>query len=375
MRIGINALAVDPERPGGDVSYVREMVRRLPAQDPSIDWVVFVAGWARHFFGVLPNNARYVACAVPPGSLVVRALWEQTVLLPLARRAQLDVLFAPINVLPLAYAGKTLLTLHEAEPFMPDSGIPLPLLAWWRTVRALSAKRAATILTVSNSAQHQLVRWMGLPTDRVRVVHLGVDAGRFAAASAEAWSVPLNGEPYILWVGRPYPRKNLETLLTAFADLRGAGRTERLVLVGPPGWNEAALLARIRTEFEPGAVLRVPAVWNELPRWYSSAAVFAFPSTQESFGLPVLESMASGTPVIAGDIPALREVGGDAAAYCAPTHARHLAETIHDVLTDTERYEAMRQRGFGRAATFGWSQTARQTLANLEAVARSSACL
>jgi glycosyltransferase involved in cell wall biosynthesis len=372
VRIGINALAVAPERPGGDVSYVREMVKRLPAQDPSIDWVIFVSEWARSFFGALPGNARYAVCAVPPGSLVLRALWEQTALVPRARREQLDVLFAPINVLPLAYAGKTVLTLHEAEPFMPDSGIPVPLLAWWRTVRSLSAKRAARILTVSYSAQDQLVRWMRL-TDRVRVVHLGVDAGRFAAASAQKWPVPLDGEPYILWVGRPYPRKNLETLLSAFAELRRAGRAERLVLVGPPGWHEAALVERIRTEFKPGTVLRLPPAWNELPRWYSSAAVFAFPSTQESFGLPVLEAMASGTPVVAGDIPALREVGGDAAAYCAPNDARQLAETMREVLTDAQRHETMRQRGLRRASGFGWTRTAQQTHANLEAVAESGA--
>src|SRR5206468_12755767 len=131
--------------------------------------------------------------------------------------------------------------------FQPESQIPLPLVLWWRVMRRYSAKRASRILTVSEAARQQLRRWMGVHIQQTQVVHLGVDSARFAAAKS-ARAFPLGSEPYLLWVGRPYPRKDLDTLLTAFSDLRRRGRPERLVLIGPPGWNETGLRRRIQAE-------------------------------------------------------------------------------------------------------------------------------
>jgi glycosyltransferase involved in cell wall biosynthesis len=272
-------------------------------------------------------------------------------------------------VLPIGYRGKTVLTLHEAEPFMPNTLIPPPLVAWWRVMRTISAKRADRILTVSVAGQTDLNRWMGLASNRVHVVHLGVDLTRFSVA-ARASPPPLNGAPYVLWVGRPYPRKNLGVLLDAFAQLRQLGRLESLVLIGPPGWNEAALKQRIASEFHPGTILRMPAVWSDLPTWYAHAALFAFPSTQETFGLPVLEAMACGTPVVAADIPALREIGGDAARYAPPRNAEELATALRQLLTDPDLRETKRQLGLTCAASFDWQVTASETIGHLHAVAR-----
>ncbi len=369
MRIGINALAVSPERPGGDVSYVLELVRRMPALDDDTEWVIFVAARARDLIGKLPGRVRCVVCPVPRGSIVARALWEQTGLVRLAARQHLDVLFAPVNVAPVGYQGKLGLTLHEAEPFMPASQIPTPLLAWWRVMRTISARRAARILTVSRAAHTDLVRWMGLASSHVHVVHLGVDLTRFSATAGTDRPSP-GGAPYLLWVGRPYPRKNLDTLLDAFAALRTMGRSERLLLIGPPGWNEGVLKQRIESEFDPGAVVRLPAVWSKLPAWYANAAAFVFPSTHETFGLPILEAMACGTPVVAADIPALREVAADAALYVPPRNAQELAMTMLDVLTDPELRETKRESGLVRAARFDWQVTARATRGHLDAVAR-----
>lgn len=370
MRIGINALAVSPERPGGDVSYVLELVRHLPTLDPDTEWVIFVASWARQLIGEMPANARCLVCSVPSGSIVLRALWEQTVLGQLATRQRLDVLLAPVNVAPVGYNGKVVLTLHEAEPFMSDSQIPLPLLAWWRVMRTISARRAARILTVSHAAAADLARYMRLNLDRLHVVHLGVDLTRFSLA-ARAGPPPLGGAPYLLWVSRPYPRKNLDTLLDAFALLRKDGRPELLVLIGPPGWNEAALRQRIASEFAKGEVVRLPAMWSELPNWYAHASAFVFPSTQETFGLPILEAMACGIPVVAGDIAALREVGNHAAVYVPPSDAQDIADAARQLLADSQLTRTKRQLGLVRAASFDWRVTACRTLGHLQTVARA----
>ncbi|MBV8715977.1 MAG: glycosyltransferase family 4 protein [Chloroflexi bacterium] len=367
MRIGVNALAVSPERPGGDVTYVLEMVRRCPSISPNLEWVVFETPWAQKLIGELPSNTRRVVCRIPHRSLPARALWEQAVLPRLAERERLDVLFAPVNVAPATYRGRVVLTLHEAEPFMPSNAIPGPLVLWWRVLRGISARRADRILTVTEFARQELVRWMGLPGERIAVVHLGVDVDRFTNASA--FPTRTLGQPYVLWVGRPYPRKGLDTLLSAFAALRGRGRPERLVLVGPPGWNEAFIQQRIAREFRGGAVVRVPAMWGELASWYAGAAVFAFPSIYETFGLPVLEAMAAGSPVVASDIPALREVAGDAAVYAKPADAAALAQSLTCVLDDSDLRGRLRKRGLARAMAFEWHVTAQRTLEHLVNVA------
>jgi glycosyltransferase involved in cell wall biosynthesis len=346
------------------VSYVIELVRRTPALDPTSEWLVFATPAAAALIGQLASNARYVLSKLPGESIVARALWEQAALPSRVERCRVDVLFAPVNVAPIGYRGKTLLTLHEAEPFMPHSQIPLPLVAWWRTMRSISARKATRILTVSQAARAELARWMKLNPDRVEVVHLGVDLSRFGLGARRS-PPPLDGAPYVLWVGRPYPRKNLGVLLSAFRELRRTGRKERLVLVGPPGWNEAGLRTRIASEFGGDSVLRMPAVWSDLPRWYAHASVFAFPSTQETFGLPLLESMACGTPVVAADIPALREVGGGAAEYAAAESAGDFATVIGRLLDSPGEVDALRQAGLARAAAFSWDTTARKTLAVL----------
>jgi glycosyltransferase involved in cell wall biosynthesis len=359
MRIGLNALAVSPTRPGGDVTYVLELARRLPTLDPAIDWRLFVLPEAVPLFGPLPANVRVIPCPVPSGSIIARALYEQTALVPIALMQHLDVLFAPVNVLPIAYPGRTVLTLHEAEPFMPDTLIPLPLVIWWRVMRSLSARRADRILTVSYAARQQISQWMHLPEGRLDVVHLGVDVERFSPAARQQ-PHPLNGQPYILWVGRPYPRKNLGVLLDAYAELRRRGRTELLVLIGPPGWKESALRARIAQQFPPNTVLRLPANWSDLPRWYAHARVFVFPSTQETFGLPVLEALACHTPVVAADIPALREIGSKAANYVSPRDPWLLGTGLIKQLDSAEL--GAHQNGFELPGDFTWSKAAEEVL-------------
>jgi glycosyltransferase involved in cell wall biosynthesis len=369
VRIGINALAVTPERPGGVASYVTELTRRCPRLGAGEDWVVFEAPWARQALGQLPSNVRRVTCPLPNRSIVVRVLWEQLALPLLAGRQHLDVLFAPVNVAPLAYPGRVVLTLHEAEPFQPDSQIPLPLVLWWRVMRRVSAMRAHRILTVSEAARRQLRRWMGVRVPPTQVVHLGVDYARFAAAKP---AIVPGSSPYLLWVGRPYPRKDLDTLLSAYAQLRRMGVPERLVLIGPPGWDEPGLRRRVDAEFEPGTVQRMPVVSEAaLPGWYAGAAAFVFPSQEESFGLPMLEAMASGAPVVASDIDALVEVGGDAPTYFRRGDSDDLARALKTVLTDCTSRAVSRERGIARAATFGWESTAAGTYQQLrDAVGR-----
>jgi glycosyltransferase involved in cell wall biosynthesis len=370
MRVAINAVAIEPRRPGGDATYVLELVRHLSAVAPEWECVVFVARSARPLFPEPSANRRYIVCPVPEGSLVARALWEQIVLPDWIRRVRPDVLHAPVNVAPLWSRVPTVLTVHEVEPFGPGTGIPSPLLWWWRVVRSQSARRAVQIVTVSNAARRAVLRVLPVRPDRVSVVPLGVDHARFAARDAAPGSS--SSAASILWVGRPYPRKQVPTLIAAFAELRQRGLAKRLSLVGPRGWDEAAVSAAIRTYDCADAVDRLAPTWgDDLVELYQQANVLAFPSADETFGLPMLEAQACGTPVVAGDIPALREVGGDGAVFVSPGIVSALAHGLADVLSITELRQRLRAEGQRNAGRFSWSRTASGT-ANVYGQALSS---
>jgi glycosyltransferase involved in cell wall biosynthesis len=368
VRIGINALVVTPAQHGGDATYVRQLVAHLPIVGDRDEWVIFVSPSARSLFPSAPANVRYVECQVPT-SLVGRALWEQTRLPERIDREHLDVLHAPVNVAPLRVGTPTLLTVHEAEPFTPGNRIPLPLLAWWRLTRTLSARRATRIVTVSQAARAELVHWHNHAPDRVAVVTLGVETQRFYPRPVNDQAVQ-RMPPYLLWVGRTYPRKNVQRLIEAFARLRHRGRRELLLLAGRAGWGEGAVRRSIARSGCEQAIVRQPLSDEALVQWYRGARAFVFPSLVESFGLPVLEALACGTPVVAGDIPALRETAGDAAVFAEPTSVEALAGAIERVLDNPRLGGQLRSAGLRRAAELGWSETARRTHALYESVAR-----
>lgn len=358
MRVGINALACVPERSGGDATYVRELVRHLLAADGTNEYVLFVAPWNRRLFPAPSSQLEHVVCPAPPGSFVARALWEQAVLPRYVRAARLDVLHAPVNVAPLRSTVPLVLTLHEAEPFMPGAEMPAPLRVYWRLFRALSARRARRILCVSQAAARELRRYMAVPPEKLSVIYHGIDVDRFGACRGRTES-----DGSVLWVGRSYPRKNVVRLVEAYGSLPAATRdAHRLVLAGVEGWGSGKLHRRVAELGVSDTVRYLGRVGDDqLPCLYARASVFAFPSLHESFGLPVLEALASGTPVICSDIPALHEVAGDVATYVDPTSARAVAAALESVLVDRAAREHALVEGPRRARRFTWHATAAAT--------------
>ncbi len=375
MRIGINTLACMPGRSGGDARYVRELVRHLLEIDHTNQYFLFVAPWNEQWFPAGAKNLQRVMCAVPR-SFVLRVLWEQTVLPLLAARLRLHIFHAPVNVAPLAVACPVILTMLEAEPFMFPMSIPFPLLIYWRVMRRSSALRARNVIAISENSRREIVRYMDLKPETVTVVPLGVDAARFESQSELGQEgLPFGIQPpYFFWTGRSYPRKNLVRLLEAF----GIFATEtnlphRLVLAGVEGWGEGkvkqalAQLGDVRTK-----VTTVGHVSDEtLQLLYHHADAFVFPSLHEAFGLPVLEAMASGTPVVTSTTTATADVAGDAAVLVDPTSVEDIARGMKEVGVDHGLRERLREKGLSRALAFSWRATAGQTLIVYDQMARS----
>jgi glycosyltransferase involved in cell wall biosynthesis len=226
-------------------------------------------------------------------------------------------------------------------------------------------RRAAAIVAPSQATKRDLVRHLEIPEERITVVHAGVDHDVFRPVEQRAFR-----EPYVLVVGSEHPRKNLATLFRAFARLKGDARFAdlKLVKVGSPGSGEAPFRAQtVRAVREAGVEDDVVFVGrregDDLAACYSGAECFVLPSLYEGFGLPLVEAMACGCPVIVSNVTSLPEVAGGAALLVDPDDARELADAMDAVLTDRVLRADLRERGLARAAEFSWARAARETLA------------
>lgn len=288
----------------------------------------------------------------PPTALAFRAghLWEQAALPLAARRARL--VLSPANLAPLALGSRNVVVIHDAAALRHPEAYGRFYSAYQRRLLPAIARRAALVLTVSEFSKRELAELLGLPAERIEVVPNGVDE-RFSpsadpAAARELFGLEL---PYVLAVGTASARKGLHLLGDVAARLERAG-VELVVAGSERGYLRGG-------EVVPGR--RLGYVDDALlPGLYAGAGALAMPSVHEGFGLPALEAMASGTPVVAAARGALPETCGDAALLVEPEPAA-FADALERVMSDDDLRERLRATGLERAARFTWERTARRT--------------
>lgn len=239
-----------------------------------------------------------------------------------------------------------------------------------------SMRRAARVITVSESSRQDILRVYRLPTERVVAIPNAADEGiePMERAAAEALLREHYGvaPPFVLMVGVLQPRKNLPLAVQAFAQAVVHSKLpHRLVIVGKSGWGVQELQQSIeRWSVTERTTLTGYVPDAHLPAFYSAAAVLVYPSLYEGFGLPPLEAMRCGCPVLASDIPVMQEVVGEAGMLLSPHDPVVWAQALHTVLTNDWVRQQMRERGIRQASRFSWKETARRTLEVYEAVLR-----
>ena len=325
MAVWLDARAAARPELGGVERWARELAARLPALRPG----------------------RY-AVARPRPRLAHRAghAWEQVALPARAARTRAAGILCPANLAPVA-GRRTVVVIHDAAALRHPGWYSRSYAAWQARVLPVVARRAAHVVTVSEFSRGELVELLGVPPERISVVPGGVD-GRFAAATAGPAAT--RPRPYVLCVAAHTARKNLSALVPAARALAAEG-VELLVVGGhrPQFAAEAGL---------DGLILLGAVNDDELPGLYAGAEAFVLPSVYEGFGLPVVEAMAAGTPVVCADTSALPETAGGAARL-VPPEAGALRDALLDLLGDPAAQAELRARGRTRAARFSWEATAR----------------
>lgn len=286
-----------------------------------------------------------------------------------------DVLFVPAHVLPLGAplrrGIRTVVTIHDMgymhfpEAHTRAHRLYLRLSTMW------SARMANHVIAISSATRDDLVRLAGVPAEKISVIHHGV-AARFRPAEPHAIEAVRQryglGQPYLLYIGTVQPRKNLERLIDAFATLEAAtphasSPDLQLVIAGKRGWLTDAIERRAASLGLDDRVRFVGYVPDDdVPPLLSGARAFVFPSLYEGFGMPVLEAMACGTPVLASDSSSLPEIAGEAALLVDPLDTAAIAAGIGRLAGDNTLLADLRRRGLERAAQFTWGRCAEETL-------------
>lgn len=341
MRIGIDARLINETGVG---RYIRNLIAELGKIDRKNSYVVFLKKEAFDSF-VLPNGRWQKRLADVPWHSVA----EQFTMPWLLVKEHLDLVHIPYFNVPIFYPGKFIVTIHDLTILHFDTGkattLPLPLYKLRRLgyylALAVGLRRAKRIIAVSETTKQEIIDHFGIDEKKIVVTHEGVEKLPVGAKR-------LIRDPYFLYVGNAYPHKNLETLLTAFRNITNA----KLVLVG----NDDFFYRRIKKENTSDSVIFFgPADENQLGSLYQHAIALVFPSLMEGFGLPAVEALSLGCPVIASDIPVFHEILGDAATYFDPYNTEDLAKALAQVP----------QKGTLRR-NYSWKHLASDTLAVYE---------
>jgi len=369
LHIGIDAHAIGA-RQGGNETYIRQLILALAELDQENRYSIYLAEreaveeWRSLFARAYPN---FSVRRLPRPTPIVRAPVALAVEL---RRRPVDLLHVqytapPFCPVPVVATIHDLAFEHHPETFTRRGSWQMKL-----TVRR-TARRAARVATVSEFSREDLLRTYRLSPEKVVVTYNGVEPRfqpipedhREAASVRDRWGI---AGPYILALGSLQPRKNLPRLIRAYGALRRRHPqiNHQLVIAGRDLWLTGEIHRQVAEEPWAREIVRTGYVPDEaLPALYRNADLLVYPSFFEGFGLPPIEAMACGVPVVTSHVGSLPEVCGEAAAWIDPFDEDSIERVMLEVLTNPDRQASMRAAGLEQARRFDWQQTARRTLA------------
>ena len=360
MRIGIMLRHL--EQRGGIGTYTRNLLDHLLKLDDENDYLLMYSN--PELIGKYASFPRVVEVA-PRARFNI--LWDQKTVPALVKQHRLDLVFNPKLSVPFGSRCKKVFCMHGAEWFVFPQNYSWPFRAYHKLFAPLYSNSADAIVAVSKSAGEDIATALGLDKSKVRAIYHGVspmfcpqqDTDRLEAVR-KRFKLP---ERYILWVGQIYPMKNVGRLIRAFRWVRDQLDC-KLVLTGRPHLKYKGELALIETcglQHDVQFLGWVPD--EDLPAIYKMATLFALPSLYEGFGIPLIEAMACGCPIVTSDRGAPAEVVGKAAILVNPEDTNSIAQGIYEGMTNVDRRQELVRAGLERVKAFTWEQCAAETLA------------
>lgn len=371
MRVLLDARTVSREFSGVGF-YVLELVRAFAASKVDHEFHLLVHGKSLLREQTLDARFRFHEAMLSPESHPWGEFWEELVLPRRARRLGADVLHGPAFLIPTRRTRvPKVVTIHDLVAFTHPKTIPAKYALYMRALIRRATRAAIRVITVSESVRQEVVARFAIDPARVIAIPHGVSE-RFRPADSAAIDDARRRHrlerPYLLFVGNLEPRKNLPGLVRAFRLVRERWPTALdLAVAGQVAWKSASLVEELRAADVRDSVKLLGYVPTaDLPALYSGAAAFVFPTHWEGFGMPVLEALACGTPVVASRIPSIVEVAGDVVRFVDPENPESIARGIIDAIDGRRSRSEIAAKGIARAAQFTWSASAEATLAVYE---------
>ncbi len=367
LTIAIDASRTLPALRTGTEQYSVFLLRALMAMGTPHRWLLYAPGPPPDDLLPLPPRWEWRTIPLP-------RLWTHLRLSGEMARCRPDVLFVPAHIVPIVHQRATVVTIHDLGYLHFPAAHPALSRRYLDWSTRWSVRAARRVIAVSGATRDDLITMLKTPHEKITVVHHGVRpaSARPPDAAARATLERLGiSRPYALFLGTVQPRKNLRRLIRAFRLVVDAGLPHTLVIAGRMGW----LAEPIRAEVAAcGLTDRVHFAGyvadDDLPALYTGADVFAFPSLYEGFGMPALEALSYGVPVVASKTTSLPEVVGDVGLLVDPEDEEAIGAALVRILTDDALRARLARAGPERAAQFSWERCARETLAVLEGAAR-----
>jgi glycosyltransferase involved in cell wall biosynthesis len=363
-------------RQAGVSRYIEYLLRYLPdvlSDDEHLHVLAGNEAYDRSSVEPLPESLRWHWTRWPTERVPVRILWEQLAAPWITRRLRINVVHGPVNVVPLLDRTPSIVTIHDLAFLAFPDQYPGLQRRYLKTLTATSARKARRVIAVSGYTGRDVAERLNVRPERITAIPNGVsehfyprDGTKELAAFRIRHELP---DEFLLFVGTLQPRKNLIGLLRAYGSLNPGERIP-LYVVGSPGWMYSDIFDEV-SRLGIGADVHFPgyAASDALPLWYSAATAFIYPSFYEGFGLPVLEAMACGAPVVTSNVSSLPEVVGGAGIMVDPADTDHIADGIRSILGDDSLRAELAKRGVTRASEFSWCRTASETAAVYREVA------
>lgn len=371
MRIGIDISRTIEETTGVGY-YAKNLVHALAKIDSENDYLLYGI-----FYDCYPKDWKQVH--VPKSrnfrlhqkhslSWLVRKKWKNYEKYREKLLGEIDLLHSTAYTMPMVSSLKVIVTIHDLSCFVyPKYHTQANYQFVTKNVHQ-AARRASFIIADSENTKRDIIKFLHVPEDRIKTIYLAVSEIFTEKCSLESIARIKNKfsikKPYFLGVGSIEPRKNLESALIAFKALFEFKRNDyQFVLVGGKGWeNETFYRLLKKLNIDDSLIFTGYVPEKDLPALYQGAELFVYPSFYEGFGLPVLEAMASGTPVVTSKTSSLPEVAGNAAILIDPTNVFDLYEAMDAIVTNPILKEELKGKGLEQSKKFSWGKTARQTL-------------